>query len=45
MPWIQAQIFPFRMFDPYQAKGRDAEYFIAVLDAIRSRVYAGSARR
>jgi hypothetical protein len=45
MPWIQAQIFPFRMFDPYQAKDRDAEYFIAVLDAIRSRVYAGSARR
>lgn len=45
MPWIQAQIFPFRMYDPYQAKGRDAEYFIAVLEAIRSRVFADSTGR
>jgi len=45
MPWIQAQIFPFRIYDPYRAKGRDAEYFVSVLEAIRARVFAASTKR
>lgn len=39
MPWRPAQIFPFRIYDPFQATGQDAEYFRKVLEHMSALVF------
>ena len=39
MPWRPAQIFPFRVYDPFRATGQDAEYFRRVLQHIAGLVF------
>lgn len=34
MPWVQLQIWPFRMYDPAGVDGRDAAYFRTILERI-----------
>ncbi len=38
MPWLQAQVFPFRIFDPF-GDDRDSRYFRDVLGRIRELVF------
>jgi len=43
MPWVQLQIWPFRIYQPSgDATDRDSVYFLSVLTHIRNRVLSGA---